>query len=134
MGSVAPQPQGIPLPHEATPLGLSSVSIGVDVGQKHDPSAIAVAETFRRVSGGARQDPDCRAGCAPARTPFPRARLLHQGEETCAVWRIAYKSHPLDMGAVIGDQRPLLAAQIAYVRARREFAKAAAGVERALGG
>jgi outer membrane protein, heavy metal efflux system len=79
------------------------------------------------------QEAYVRAKSAQGRAALTRTTILPQAEQTLDVSRIAYQSDRLDFQAVIDNQRTLLDAQLAYVRALSEFEQATADMERAVG-
>jgi outer membrane protein TolC len=79
------------------------------------------------------QEAYVRAKSAQDRAALFRTTILPQAQQTLDVSRIAYQSDRLDFQAVIDNQRTLLDAQLAYVRALSEFEQATADLERAVG-
>lgn len=74
-----------------------------------------------------------RATSAQERAELFRTTILPQAQQTLDVSRIAYQSDRLDFQAVIDNQRTLLDAELAHVRALSEFEQARADLERAIG-
>src|SRR5260370_3285951 len=79
------------------------------------------------------QEAYVRAKSAQDRAALFRTTILPQAQQTLDVSRVAYQSDRLDFQAVIDNQRTLLDAQLAYVRALSEFEQATADLERAVG-
>ena len=79
------------------------------------------------------QEAYVRAKSAQDRAALLRTTILPQAQQTLDVSRIAYQTDRLDFQAVIDNQRTLLDAQLAYVRALSEFEQATADLERAVG-
>ena len=79
------------------------------------------------------QEAYVRARSAQDRAALLRTTILPQAQQTLDVSRIAYQTDRLDFQAVIDNQRTLLDAQLAYVRALSEFEQATADLERAVG-
>lgn len=79
------------------------------------------------------QEAYVRAKSAQDRAALLRTTILPQAQQTLDVSRIAYQADRLDFQAVIDNQRTLLDAQLAYVRALSEFEQATADLERAVG-
>jgi outer membrane protein TolC len=79
------------------------------------------------------QEAYVRAKSAQGRAALFKTTILPQAQQTLDVSRIAYQSDRLDFQAVIDNQRTLLDAQLAYVRALSEFEQATADLERAVG-
>src|SRR5204863_3029397 len=74
-----------------------------------------------------------RAKSAQDRAALFRTTILPQAQQTLHVSRIPCQADRLDFQAVIDNQRTLLDAQLAYVRALSEFEQATADLERAVG-
>ena len=79
------------------------------------------------------QEASIRATSAQRRAALLRTTILPQAQQTLDVSRLAYQTDRLDFQAVIDNQRTLLDAQLAYVRALSEFEQATADLERAVG-
>jgi cobalt-zinc-cadmium efflux system outer membrane protein len=79
------------------------------------------------------QEAFLRAKSAQDRAALLRTTILPQAQQTLDISRIAYQTDRLDFQAVIDNQRTLLDAQLAYVRALSEFEQATADLERAVG-
>ena len=79
------------------------------------------------------QEAYVRAKSAQDRAALLRTTILPQAQQTLDVSRIAYQTDRLDFQAVIDNQRTLLDAQLAYVRALSEFEQATADLERVVG-
>jgi outer membrane protein TolC len=106
----------------------------------HVTEEIAAAETARARERAmqntvrlAVQEAYVRARSAQDRAALLRTTILPQAQQTLDVSRIAYQTDRLDFQAVIDNQRTLLDAQLAYVRALSEFEQAIADLERAVG-
>jgi outer membrane protein TolC len=79
------------------------------------------------------QEAYVRATSAQGRAALLRTTILPQAQQTLDASRIAYQTDRLDFQAVVDNQRTLLDAQLAYVRALSEFEQATADLERAVG-
>ena len=79
------------------------------------------------------QEAYVHAKSAQERAALLRTTIVPQAQQTLDVSRLAYQTDRVDFEAVIDNQRTLLDAQLAYVRALSEFEQAAADLERAVG-
>jgi outer membrane protein TolC len=79
------------------------------------------------------QEAYVRAKSAQERAALLRTTILPQAQQTLDVSRIGYQTDKADFQAVLDNQRTLLDAQLAYVRALSEFEQAKADLERAVG-
>lgn len=79
------------------------------------------------------QEAYIRVQVAQRHASLIRTTIVPQAQQTLDVARVAYQTDRVDFLALIDNQRVLLAAQLAYVRALSDIEQAMADLERAVG-
>ena len=109
----------------------------IDAHVAEQTAAVEVAKARERaMKNGVRlavHEAYVHAKAAQDRAALLQTTILPQSQQTLEVSRIAYQTNRVDFQAVIDNERMVLDARLAYVRALSDLSQATADLERAVG-